>query len=78
MAQLHAELETAGRLETFLGQHALTLARRIAGGRETGSAVSALSKELRAVRAEALKGVGAPASALQQHRDELAARRRGA
>lgn len=68
-----AELEAAGRLETVLGQQAMVLARRIDGAAalETGSAVASLSREFRAVMAEALAGVRAAADPV----DELRARR---
>lgn len=66
------ELETSGRLDTVLGQQALELARRLVSPMSTGAAVGSLSKELRAVMAEATKGAGA-ASGL----DELRRRREG-
>ncbi len=72
-----AELGEAGRLNTSLGQGALVLARRIEEGRDTGTAVAALMRELRAVLTDALKGAQTR-SALDGYRDELAARRRGA
>ncbi len=72
-----AELTHAGRLDTSLGQGALVLARRIEEGRDTGTAVAALVRELRAVLADAVKGAQT-GSALDGYRDELAARRRGA
>ncbi len=76
-ARVAAELTEAGRLDTSLGQGALVLARRIEEGRDTGTAVAALMRELRAVLGEALKGAQTR-SALDGYRDELAARRRGA
>jgi len=66
------ELEAAGRLETVLGQQALMLADRLAAQGDTGSAVAALSRELRAVMEAALADAPAAADAL----DELAERRR--
>lgn len=48
---VRAELVTAGRLDSFNGQLALQLARRLANPEE--SAVTTLSKELRAVMAAA-------------------------
>lgn len=68
-----AELEAAGRLDTVIGQQAMVLARRIDGAAalETGSAVASLSREFRAVMAEALAGVRAAADPV----DELRARR---
>lgn len=50
------ELEAAGRLDTVLGQQVLLLAARLSGT-DTGAAVAALSRELRATMAEALRGV---------------------
>lgn len=64
------ELDGAGRLDTVLGQQALELAGRIVSPVSTGAAVGSLSKELRAVMSEAMKGAGA-ASGL----DELRRRR---
>lgn len=68
---IHRELERADRLETMLGQIALELSRRIGSSFETGSAVAALTKQLRETMAEALKGVSVAADPL----DELRARR---
>jgi hypothetical protein len=69
------DLQQAGRLDTFLGQAALSLAARIEADQDTGSAIASLNKELRATVAEALKGVQAPASSVTKLKDELAARR---
>lgn len=66
------ELEAAQRLDSFLGQQALGLAARIGAGSDTGSAVAALSKELRAVMDAALADAPKAADAL----DELSERRR--
>jgi hypothetical protein len=66
-----AELQAAGRADTALGQQALALAERVNNPRDTGSAIAALSKELRAVMVEALKGAEVAADPL----DELRARR---
>lgn len=76
MQAVEAELETVDRLGTVLGQAAVGLAQRIEQNRDTGSALAALNRELRATVAEAVKGAGAPRSAISRHRDELAARRR--
>lgn len=55
-----AALEAAGRTETPLGQLALRLALRIdVGGDESGSAIAAMSKELRATLGAALAGAAA-------------------
>lgn len=73
------ELEAAGRLDSALGQATLALAQRIEAGQDTGSAVAALSREMRGTLAEALKGAVQAQSTLGQRKDELAARRaRGA
>lgn len=63
------ELTAAGRLDTTLGQQALAIAEKMhtAGG----TALAALSKELRTVMAEATKG----ASAAMDPIDELKLRR---
>ena len=55
-AAIELTLIDAERLDTFQGRQALALARRIDSPHETGSAVSSLSKELRAVMDEAMKG----------------------
>jgi hypothetical protein len=70
-------LVDAGCLDTWQGQAALDLARRIEGSAaDTGSAYAALQRELRAAMAEALKGSATPQSAVSRHQDELARRRR--
>src|SRR6266498_1700351 len=50
------DLAAAGRLDTLPGQLALALATRIAAPGTTASSVATLSKELRALVAEALEG----------------------
>jgi hypothetical protein len=69
-------LETAKRVDTFEGQHVLMLARLLAEGAATGAhtaaGVTALSRELRAAMAEALKGAPAEPDLV----DELQERRR--
>lgn len=65
------ELAAAGQESSALGQAALRLAERMCGEFDTGSAVAALSKELRAVMAEALADAPKAADAM----DELALRR---
>jgi hypothetical protein len=66
------ELEAAGRVETAEGAHALFLARRLASSTgDTAASVASLSKEYRAARLEALRGVQPARSGL----DELRARR---
>ena len=72
VVSVRRDLETAGKLETFQGQLAVQLARRIADPNETGA--SPLSKELRAVMAVALTVV-APAAdesaEAAEHEDEV-------
>ncbi|WP_134740007.1 hypothetical protein [Nocardioides sp. 503] len=53
------ELEKAGVVDTVEGQLTLQLARKLANPDESG--ISTLSKEFRAVRAEALEGSPEPA-----------------
>jgi len=65
-----AELEAAGKLDTSLGQQAMSLAVRM-GGFDTGGGLAALSRELRAVMAEATHGAKASVDVV----DELRARR---
>lgn len=73
---IRAELIEAGRLETTLGQNALALAIRMDADQDAGSALAALSREMRAALAEAVKGAKAQQSSIESYRDELAARRR--
>jgi hypothetical protein len=65
------ELETAGRLDTVLGQAALVLARRLESPHETGASVASMSKQLRETLVDALKGARQVADPL----DEIRARR---
>lgn len=69
------ELADVQLLDTMLGQQALALAERVASASETGSAVAALSKELRSVVTQAMQGAKRDQSPLDSARDELAARR---
>ncbi len=71
VGSIRAELEAAGRLESSLGQQALLLARKLGTPMDTGSSSASLSRELRAVMAEALRGVAGVADPL----DELGALR---
>jgi hypothetical protein len=50
------DLEQAGRLETVPGQLAVALAMRLVSSGTTASSLATLSKELRALMAEALAG----------------------
>jgi len=72
VAMVRRKLEDAGQLDTVLGQQAVMLAERLATQEDTGSAVAALSKELRAVMDAALKDAPKAADRV----DELAERRR--
>lgn len=67
--RVRGELEAAGRLDTVLGQQALAVAEAMSEAR--GTAAAALSKELRTVVAEAMKGVNAEVDPI----DELKLRR---
>lgn len=73
-ARVRAELESAGRADSWLAESALMLARRLDSGQEPGTAVKGLNAELRATMAEALRG--AVRSSVASMRDELAERRR--
>lgn len=68
---VRVELEAAGRDSTSLGRQALSLAQRIDSAQDTGSAVAALHRELRATMAEAMAGAAVAADRI----DELKARR---
>jgi len=73
IAAVTAELEAAGRLNTVAGQHALELANRIVNAPGMNTGVAALSKQLQAVLAEALRD--AATSGAVDPVDELKARR---
>ena len=62
------QLTEAGRLDTVLGQQALELAEAISSPLSTGAAKASLSKELRAVMTEALKGAHAAADPIDELR----------
>lgn len=64
-------LESAERVNTIAGQHALELARRIVSAPGMNTGVAALSKQLQAVLAEALQN----SSNVVDPVDELRARR---
>ena len=72
VAATRRELQAADRLDSVAGQQALKLAERMYGLFDTGSAIAALSRELRAAMAEALKDAPRAGDSL----DELAERRR--
>jgi hypothetical protein len=66
------DLERAGRLDTWLGQSALAMAKVLATGVGTPAGLSSANRELRETMAAALRGATTPGSAVVQHRDELA------
>jgi hypothetical protein len=66
------ELVAAGRLDSFAGQRALTLAERILSPVTSAGAVAGLDKRLSVARAEALAGMIVEADAV----DEFTARLR--
>lgn len=70
VAVTKAELEAAGKLNTSLGQQAVRLAERMRSF-DTGGGLAALSREFRAVMAEATRGVKVSVDVV----DELRARR---
>ncbi len=74
---LRRELADAGRLDTALGQQALALAVKLASPFDTGSAMAAVSRELRAVREEALRGAEQVADPLDELRLRRDAKRAG-
>ena len=75
-ASVRAELIKAGALDTFYGQLAVQLARRLTYPDESG--ISALSKELRTVMDAAVKSVPEPAPEAASHdaEDEVTKARR--
>jgi hypothetical protein len=68
---LTRELDAAGRLDSWLGQSALELARRISSSLESGASAASMTKQLRETMADALKGAATADDAL----DELRKRR---
>lgn len=71
-------LQDADRLDTVLGQQALALAAQIVSPFQTGAGVASLSKELRAVMAEAMRGVAAAADPVDELRRRRDAKRAAA
>ena len=69
---VEAELDTLGKARTMLGAQALEMAKLIANGGETGAAVAALSRELRAIMVLVSRGVeqGDEVDELKAKRDE--------
>ncbi len=74
---LRRELADVGRLDTALGQQAIALAVKLASPHDTGSAMAAVSRELRAVREEALRGAEQAADPLDELRLRRDAKRAG-
>jgi hypothetical protein len=72
---LFAELAVAERDKTTLGQAALSLARRVDVGRDTGAGLASLVKQLEATAKAATADVKSAASPLDKARDQLAERR---
>lgn len=70
-----AALEQVGRAGTPLGATALTLARRLDGGHETGSGMASLAKQLQHTLDAATANTETEKSPVDRARDELAARR---
>ena len=68
---MRAELDGVGKLDSMLGQQALMLAQALGDPDESASGAAALSRELRAVMALALRGVRGAADQV----DELRRRR---
>lgn len=71
-----AALEQVGRAESPLGATALTLARRLDDGHETGSGMAALAKQLQHTLDAATENTDTEKSPLDKARDELADRRK--
>ena len=68
---LERSLDEAARLDTWEGQSALELARRISSPHESGASIASMTKQLRETMADALKGAATADDAL----DELRKRR---
>lgn len=73
-----AALDSCGRAETPLGQLALRLALRVDVGEESGSAMAALSKELRATLAAATANATTSGDLVDELRARREAKRLGA
>jgi hypothetical protein len=73
---VHAQLAPVDRLTSVAGVVALALAFRIDnGGRDTGSAIAALARQLDASLADAMRGVAVEADALDGIRSRARGRR---
>jgi hypothetical protein len=75
---LRTELAAADRLSTSLGQLCLVLAQRLMSRGETGSGVAALSRQLVAVRKEALADAEPAADPLEELRRRVDVKRAAA
>lgn len=76
VVSVRAALAEADREASFAGQIALELAARVANGKELGSSVASLAKQLRETMAEALAGVAVAADPLDEIRARRDAKRR--
>lgn len=74
VASVRRELESAKAVDTFAGQLALQLAKRLSTPEESG--ISSLSKELRTVMAAALEGRTPPTAEQAEPEDEVEKARR--
>ncbi|WP_293311753.1 hypothetical protein [Mycolicibacterium sp.] len=74
MKATRAELDAAGKLDSMLGQQALTLVARMEDT-DTPAGIASLSRELRAVMAAALGSSASGAKPQQDSVDQLKARR---
>ena len=74
VTSVRRELETNDAVDTFAGQLALQLAKRLSSPEESG--ISSLSKELRTVMAAALEGRTPPADEEPEDEVDQARRRR--
>lgn len=70
-------LESAGRLDSVQGQLAMTIAGTISAGGDTASGLASLSKELRAVMAEALGNAKVAADEMDMLKSKRQAKRAG-
>lgn len=70
-------LESAGKLDSVQGQLAMTLAIVVAAGGDTASGLASLSKELRAVMAEALGNAKAGGDEMDMLKTKRQAKRAG-
>lgn len=76
-AATHAALEQAGRLDSPAGSSAMVLAAKLDRGGDTGSAVAALVRELRATMVDALANAEVaedPVDELRRKREERQSR----